>query len=151
MLTKKFTGHTVCRLFLSSTQLELLPQILVQFAALFLKHPGRRFVQCFLFSRIIGQVTPKINYFYYLKKLFSGSKYPTNILFYFEKGSTADRIAVNHSTLLILFTPCRMFIVAFPGKYSGMLYKITMLRFAKLAWTFTNRHFLGSGCSDNYR
>ena len=24
--------------------------------------------QCFLFSRLIGQVTPKINYFHYLKK-----------------------------------------------------------------------------------
>ena len=43
--------------------------------------------QCVLFSRIIGQVTPKINYFYNLKKIFSGSKYPKIILFNFEKGS----------------------------------------------------------------
>ena len=47
-------------------------------------------VQCFIFSRNIGWVTPKINYFNYLKKILSGSKYPENILFRFENRSTDD-------------------------------------------------------------
>ena len=37
--------------------------------------------QCFLFSRIIGELTPTSIYFYYLKKIFSVSKYPK--IFYF--------------------------------------------------------------------
>ena len=44
--------------------------------------------QCFLFSRYIGWVTLKINYFHYLKKVLFGSKYPTNIVFNFENRST---------------------------------------------------------------
>ena len=45
--------------------------------------------QCFLFSRIIGQVTPKIYYFHNLYKYFLDQSIPKNISFYFEKGSTA--------------------------------------------------------------
>ena len=36
-------------------------------------------------SRNVAQVTPKIIYFYYQKMLFTGSKYPKNNLFNFEK------------------------------------------------------------------
>ena len=41
--------------------------------------------QRFFFSRNIGYVTPKIVYFHYLKKYFSGWKYPTNVLSHFER------------------------------------------------------------------
>ena len=44
--------------------------------------------RCFFYRRNIAQVTPKIIYFYYLIKIFSGSKYPKNVLFNFEKRST---------------------------------------------------------------
>ena len=40
------------------------------------------------YSRYIGDVTPEIIYFHYLKKTISGSKYPKNILFIFENRST---------------------------------------------------------------
>ena len=36
--------------------------------------------QCFCFSRNIAYTTPKTIYFHYLKNMFSGSKYPKNIL-----------------------------------------------------------------------
>ena len=50
---------------------------------------GVRDVQpCFFFSRNIGQTTLKIIYFSLSKKILSGSKYPKNILFYFENRST---------------------------------------------------------------
>ena len=44
--------------------------------------------QCFLFSRIIGQLTPKNIYFHYLKKCFLDQSIQKNILFNFDKGST---------------------------------------------------------------
>ena len=46
-------------------------------------------VQCFLFSRNIGEVTSKIIYFYYLKIYFPDRSIQKNISFNFEKGSTA--------------------------------------------------------------
>ena len=46
--------------------------------------------QCCRFSRNIAQVTPKIIYFYYQKKMFVGSKYPKNTLINVEKNFTGD-------------------------------------------------------------
>ena len=43
--------------------------------------------QCFLFSRIIGRSPQKL-FIFISKKILTGSKYPKNILFNFEKGST---------------------------------------------------------------
>ena len=45
---------------------------------------------CLFFSRSIDQVTPKVVYFHYLKKAFSGSKYPKNNFFNFENRSTGS-------------------------------------------------------------
>ena len=45
--------------------------------------------QCFFFSRNMGQVTPIKNVFSLSKKIFSGSKYPKNIVFNFENRCTA--------------------------------------------------------------
>ena len=44
------------------------------------KQNHRSACQCFFLSRNIGLLTPKINYFYYLKNIFSGSKYPKKYL-----------------------------------------------------------------------
>ena len=49
--------------------------------------------QCFLFSRDIGQLTPKIIYFHYLKKSFLNQSIQKNVLFNFEKGSTVPDYA----------------------------------------------------------
>ena len=48
--------------------------------------------QCFLLSRIIGQLTPKNYCILFIKKK-SGSKYPKIILFNFEKGCTDPNVA----------------------------------------------------------
>ena len=45
--------------------------------------------QWLFFGRNIGQLTPRILYFNYLRIFFSGSKYPKNSLFNFEKRCTA--------------------------------------------------------------
>ena len=52
------------------------------------RQPGE--LQCFLFSRILGYLTPKIIYFYYLKKYFLDQSIQKNILFNFEKGRTGE-------------------------------------------------------------
>ena len=44
--------------------------------------------QCFLFSRNIGELTPKIIILHYLKKSFLDQSIQKCILFNFEKGST---------------------------------------------------------------
>ena len=48
----------------------------------------------FCFSRNIGKVTPKINYFHNLHKVSSGSKYPENITFDWENRSTGAHVRV---------------------------------------------------------
>ena len=57
-----------------STTSAVMPASPVNLDGLVKFKPGTRFImparQCFLFSRIIGQLTPKIIYFYYLKKYF---------------------------------------------------------------------------------
>ena len=52
-------------------------------------HTDMRDHHCFFFSRNIGWLTLKNIHFHYLQ-IFSGSKYPKNILFNFEKKSTGD-------------------------------------------------------------
>ena len=49
---------------------------------------------CFFFSRSIGQVTPKIIHFYYLKKYFLDQSIQKNILFDFENRSTDSGASV---------------------------------------------------------
>ena len=46
--------------------------------------------QCFVCSRNIGWFTPKIIYFHHLEKYLLDQSIQKDILFSFEKGSTAD-------------------------------------------------------------
>ena len=53
--------------------------------------------QCFLFSRNIGYVTPKIIYFYDLKTFFLDQSIQKTIFFKFENGSTAEFPSLSRS------------------------------------------------------
>ena len=59
------------------------------FMADILRAWARPIDQCLFFSRNIGQVTPTIVYFHYLKKICFGSNHPKNNLFNFENRSAA--------------------------------------------------------------
>ena len=108
--------------FFSCAQIKLRSSCM--FVADTCRDPARSAAIASFFTRNIGWVTPKIGYFYYVKNVFTGSKYPQNILFYFENSitdSTVRRVAFTVNTFRIRIILTIIIVLVFTSLHNAHL------------------------------